>query len=329
MAKFRVLHASDFHFSIEPNRRHWFRRISRKFEDCPETPEPTSTRYRGYGFCSYHPSVAQQVAEFAYRNASYLDAIVCSGDLATSGTTEDLTAAKDFIFSVCKTKFVNGRLQPTLQGSMLPILIMPGNHDRYADSDGNSGSANFDLVFDSYWQTEHVPRIQTLELQKQNQKLCFISADFCLKKSSDAAGRPKMFAKRGQGKCYDDVLDNLVKTTNSIKDNDDATFVVWVLHFPPIDEAGEFLKLIDVDKFIKSVNDHNIKLILSGHLHKSINTTIQNSQIHVASTACGVDIVDGNLLHVIEIDLGGTPNPQFKRINFEWTKTGGFDRQQI
>src|SRR3984893_15973483 len=98
--------------------------------------------------------------------------------------------------------FITSGVTPTIAVAELPVLIVPGNHDRFQNNFGKSGGTDFDAVFHVHWGNPN-PNIRhrVIEDPTTREKLGFVSADFCLLSDSDAT-RPVHINRLGQGKVY-------------------------------------------------------------------------------------------------------------------------------
>jgi 3',5'-cyclic AMP phosphodiesterase CpdA len=141
MSLFRVLHASDLHFASVPHQigipdllRAWQQGV-------PGTWAPTSSQGTIY---------VDAFAAFAYVNRSGFDVLVLSGDLAMTGGLKDLRAALTFLDRPAVTGYLDARGHPTLQAAGRPLVLIPGNHDRYTPYHF-PGGRNFDTAFGAYW----------------------------------------------------------------------------------------------------------------------------------------------------------------------------------
>jgi 3',5'-cyclic AMP phosphodiesterase CpdA len=94
--------------------------------------------------------LAHAVAEFVYTERNGLDAIIITGDLATTGLPADLLPAERYVTEACTDKWLTSRQAPSLASHDLPIFLIPGNHDRYQDEVGTP------VVSDSMLHSMHI-----------------------------------------------------------------------------------------------------------------------------------------------------------------------------
>ena len=188
-----------------------------------------------------------------------MDAIIFTGDLATTGMAEDLNVARNFISaSPMGQGFVSATRFPTLNASQLPIFLMPGNHDRYVDDNGTPNCRRFDHEF-----AEYMPNVDDdigyWIAEKENCQIAFLLADFCLQAATDASDRHVTVL--GQGRVYDDVLQSLVDKTDQLKTERNLAGLIWVIHFAPFD-CGQHLLLHNYDALLDAANKLGIVAIL-------------------------------------------------------------------
>jgi hypothetical protein len=166
------------------------------------------------------------VARVAYLRGNRLDVILVTGDLATTGDARDLRPAHEFVdaapVSGRRAPWLTAAGKPTLQAAGAPIVLLPGNHDRYQGLTKNAGGTQFDAFFANYWKTSSrgqlpaSPSVQTLVVLQggTGEKLAIVAADFTLATNADAdASRGGWFAYLGQSKAYQVIVDALKKET--------------------------------------------------------------------------------------------------------------------
>src|SRR5437588_5472969 len=228
MASVRILHASDLHLSVNPLRTSVLDYISAgMFWDALTSRTIVS---------SYNPTITYHLAEFVYQNYLYkwpapIDAVILSGDIATTGLPDDLEVALEFFDGPKNphTPLWLAPLVPTLAASTdvdahltgsgkIPLWLLPGNHDRlrrvqlWNNLSGIvyfAGGTQFDSVFANHW-TGRVREYPTVRRGTLTVKI--IAADFSLKSPWHFSGvwPSNQYA---QGRVYSDVLDELVRVT--------------------------------------------------------------------------------------------------------------------
>jgi Calcineurin-like phosphoesterase len=174
---------------------------------------------------TYDPSILLRLADLIYsdysgkyinRAGKPLDAVLLTGDLATTGKQHDIETA---------VKFIDGPLHqylptmtpdyvPTLAASRTPVWLLPGNHDRLrrAKVTGYSPGGNiFNTLFASHWSTpitEYTPL-----LSRSGLSVAVIGVDFNLQHKRQREGR--WWNKYAQGRVDQTILSNLEQTTKT------------------------------------------------------------------------------------------------------------------
>src|SRR5207248_7567402 len=90
-----------------------------------------SLKYRSLT-TSYDPSILKAFSDFVAKQR-LLDAILLTGDIATTGDYGDLVRAHQFIEGRCSGAWFSHYPifpDPPLSRTETPILLLPGNHDR-------------------------------------------------------------------------------------------------------------------------------------------------------------------------------------------------------
>lgn len=242
-AFFRLLHGSDLHMNARSGAERWLSPLS-----------------------SHDVAAAEAFARAAWRlggagdvDRAVVDAILLSGDLATSGDSADLALAHSYVADVATDRWLSAKGTPTLQGARLPIGLLPGNHDRFKDL-LLPGNHAFDEVFRPWWRDDDKDGVaELLVLDKGGRRLVLLGLDLSLRSISDG------LIYMGQGAAYADVIDAAVAATAWHKAQHPAAAVIWVSHFPP--EAPVTLLLVDDKRLIAGAQRAKIPLLLCGHTH--------------------------------------------------------------
>ena len=155
MTKFRFVHISDAHLAVIPGRKN--------FKELFDNPRALTFRDFKQGKVSILPAsfdrdILESATRFIYERYSTIDAVVFTGDLATTGLAADILVAKNFIQSGSNS-FVENDL-PVLGFAINKLSLMPGNHDRFKDVMGTPGSNHFDLAFSDQWKVVY-PGVQS------------------------------------------------------------------------------------------------------------------------------------------------------------------------
>lgn len=341
METFRLLHISDLHLSA----KHigWINEFSAKTGFVPGW----LLRQLFSGKNVFYPSTFDQdiaiaAARHISRQAYQVDALIASGDLATTGSELDLNAARDFLLGNLPTTWSANRYlrYPLIQPGM-PTIIMPGNHDRYktdAASWLQPGCANFENVFGPEWNlTAHqndlithalpgLKEVRLFKLTKGAEQLLIFCIDFTLRARADADGA---FGWVGQGKAYDDIIARLTEYILMHKEQHGSNDAIcWVTHFPPAKPDGpatrDILRLLDENHLLKAADDCQVDFMMAGHLHEqrqySMNSDTHSTAIFCAGSMCSVekDEDDLNGFLEIEFDIHGGKVSRLQHIDYKY-----------
>ncbi len=314
-----ILHVSDTHF-------HW-REGTTGLPENLELLVSGKIRWGGLDFVSSHSlTVADAVAYFAYVNREIIDVIVVSGDLATTGDRGDLMIAREFIDGVPAPDqaYWTSRF-PTLRGAGKPIVVIPGNHDRYGsvwatprwnwsgwknwsvvniDRPYESGAGIFDDVFGSFWNAGQ--GVQELWRDASDgASVVLIGADFTLP-PRDAANQPP-FGYLGRGRTSQSLIDELIAKTNSARETHPGCAVFWVIHFKPGLPADHVLLLCDDNLLLDAAataKDAGVVGVLCGHTHeKSAMSDVGGLPLYLCGTSAQCRASEGNYINLINADV--------------------------
>lgn len=294
MPKFRVLHLSDLHLSgINSGRYRTFIR-------------PTKL------LSIYNDRALEAIAEFVYMLRGELDAILISGDIAATGAESDLGRAIEFFNtpanSFSERPWLNYKRKPTIQTYTKPIIILPGNHDRYRNISGWPGNL-FYSYFSSYW-TVGVGGIQRCLLPNNELPvLAIICSDFSLDKIKHSSMRWKG-GHWGQGKVYRNRLNELIEQTKRVANSHPSCAIIWMLHFAPKFEDHhslmEQMKLIDSDLLTEEAEKTGVRYIFCGHTHLNRKYRIRDSNgiwILCAGTSTCIGSNNETTIHLRDIEI--------------------------
>lgn len=335
METFRLFHLSDLHFSAkEIGWRNEIVSVGSFFSRWT-----LSKLFSGKIFypSTFDKDVALAAAEYIYRERNNVDALVITGDLATTGDDQDLTVARNFLLGDVPPSWKGGgflRSYPIL-GSGLNTVIMPGNHDRYRTTRRawlHPGGQGFEVVFDRDWSLlseqpglkvhgvggggralSDPDSVRFFQFTKGTERLLIFCADFTLRAPHDSCYQSN-FGYMGQGRVYLDtvgLLKDLTMVARMCTRPKNA--VIWLIHFPPEDTDQQCatcnnLSLLDSEYLIEAAAECQVDLFLAGHIHKQRQFTVQcrGDPIRVlcAGTACSVDENgDGNRFGRLEFDV--------------------------
>lgn len=325
MPTLRILHLSDLHIA---NNRTFYRMIGKVTN-----------------LLSVHNADAlETLAEIVYSWRNDIDAILISGDIATTGAVVDLNRAIDFFNTPPNVSFfpwLNYKREPTIQAFNKPIIIVPGNHDRFLNISGWPGKL-FYKYFHSYWE-EGPGGIQSYFLpDKTNPILAVISSDFSLNNISHASFP---LGHLGQGRVYKKRLKKLIKKTREIYNVYPSCAIIWMIHFAPKLEYSlkfknyqnnrlpniskrllkviktEGLQLIGDDNLIKMAKKVKIKYIFCGHTHINDYYLVgknKNICIHCAGTSTCLSTNHKTTIHLKEIIIKNAEVIKIKTRNLWW-----------
>jgi UDP-2,3-diacylglucosamine pyrophosphatase LpxH len=303
MSPIRILHASDLHIAQAPSLISPIDKIS------PGTFVEAVTK-RTFA-SSFDPAVLERFTSFVYNKmGGQIDAVLLTGDIATTGLPHDLEVARRFIEGPPHPRVpaLNTRMEPTLAGLGMPVWLLPGNHDRYIRTkllDYSPGGTRFDYVFGAYWKghVQAFPLISHADIHA-----AIIAADFNLKSKKDST---VMFGKYAQGRAYTATLDHLEQATTSIKNNHaqqrtEALAIVWALHFPPkYPGISRAMQLINSRELIDRANQCGVHALLAGHTHQPVayRTPDMRFDVFCAGTTSQHHAPHGNHFQIINISL--------------------------
>lgn len=209
----------------------------------------------------YLANAAAQAAQILARRVG-LDAILVTGDLATTGLRRDLRTALEFIASEPRSpeEWRNEHNRPTLQAAGVPILVMPGNHDRYRYFAGLPGGTAFDEEFadGGYWTKE-----QGIQTWPVGDDLAIVACDLTL--SSTEIWPWNLW---GKGRVYPDRLERLVEESRRLRSSAPDRAVLWAVHFPPrFKDVPWYLELMDEHLLVEAAHSACVSHLLCGHTH--------------------------------------------------------------
>jgi 3',5'-cyclic AMP phosphodiesterase CpdA len=265
---------------------------------------------------SYSDAVAENAARFIYDRRGLFDVALISGDLSTTGRADDLKEAYDFVLSPARNKFLSAQRRPTLQGGIRTRFLVPGNHDRYVDNHGNAGSKNFELKFQEDWPG---PTVRVLVLQSRDRlsRLAILAADFCLRNNQDAL-RPTRMNRRGRGRAYEDIIEQLERNTANVRAQHSPIPIVWTTHFPPDVETASWLRLLRDDLVMDAASRQSVPIILSGHLHRRIEHLSQGIHIFCAGSMTSCEEDGNQWIHLLEFEVQGEYIQSCQKTDFRW-----------
>lgn len=339
MALFRLIQASDLHFSSHPDHLNSYDEKGKI-----GVLKKIFSREIGQVFILSSFSVDQAAAlsidiEKNHRN---IDAVVVTGDIATTGFEEDLREARNFFEgSISEEWAAIEHSIPPLVGpaNMPPVIIMPGNHDRYTSPIFSPWSSNFEKVFGFYWnwgknyqgEFPNHKYVRTKYLVKDNSTLVICATDFSLTDKNQAShttitgflGEGRVRTRSGSH-AEMEPLDELMERSEWIYKNKNILnpSIVWLVHYPPkYPQVDPRLKLINEDQLLAAASRFNIKLILSGHTHKFDDYLADGIRVICCGTTTGTASSSGH--QYLELLIDTDKLAETKVIQKRWDPTRG------
>lgn len=387
METIKILHASDLHISIHKQFRSPVDKLkeinlgdwSRKgiWEKLKVPSEFTKAWWKKMAASSYDPEILRALAEFIYRRArrkldpdgkeiyledADLDAVILTGDLATTGAEDDILQVRNFLSSPFNPKYPHKSRDAHYRGATLsavkiPVVILPGNHDRYVPTRElttvlldklyifpkyfNVGGRKFDEHLSDFISEPVQPaEIERVCIGGKIIRIVILSADFTLRNFDEHKGFLGWLA---QGKVHRRVLRKLSAMTQSLVDNkkeDEIIHILWACHFPPrFPRIETHSKLLGEDLLLKEANKLGVKAILAGHTHHQLkyNTPSMNRDLEVLccgtttqhepqSMPGGIDEENteaGNFFQILEIKVDEDGFFQINVEHYRYSSIGG------
>lgn len=319
MTRFKVLHISDLHFSSQAGRQDIRQIISSK-KKLLVLHQLFKSGNKPWYPSSFDPDLAEAVARIAFDRKHQYDVILISGDLATTGLEDDLSSAYDFVSSNVVTGWMNSKRKPTLFAAERDVMLLPGNHDRYADNLGEPGGDLFSEVFKKYWPlSDYIHHV--IIRKKDADSLAFVFADFTLKYTTEATNS---IWRYGQGRVTKERITALVDRTSNLRSENPHIAVVWVMHFlPEFGGTDHMLSLINSNLLLNEAQECGIQVILAGHTHKARHYKLDSIKIFCSGTATSIGEDEENSLHFLEFDVNGNQIISFESSDYYWDQTKG------
>lgn len=306
MARISILHASDLHIAEEE------KLIS--FADA-RTRQNLSQAVRTWDWSSsWDATLFRAFASLALElaQAEEIQGVIITGDVATTGLSEDLSLAYDILYGPYsrQQKLMGPNRLPTLgalkEYPKIPLMILPGNHDGYKRRKRpgyDPGGNEFDTYFMKEWQG---PVMVYPPLESPGIRVQIIGADFRLQSASDKEGRWP-FTAMGQGRVYASHLAQLENETQRIKAARPhfPPIVVWAVHFPPLfPGGGTLLKLVEGEKLAAAAKRQGVAAILAGHTHEQVKYCPQGMsyEIFCCGTTTQYWAPTGNYCQIISFE---------------------------
>ncbi|MEO5360796.1 MAG: metallophosphoesterase [Nitrospirota bacterium] len=269
MPRYRILHISDLHIASPGNRASLKKIIAYLIKNNHEiiakqigNIHKVIAKLIKILYEIYDKDALMALTSTMHDLRECYDAILISGDIANTGTPEDIDYALT-LFQKDHIRYMDECLPITYSFDKLDkdIVLVPGNHDRLSNTNGTA----FDHYFKGYW--NNTEKVNARLLENADIKLAIICADFSLNSYNPLT--------IGNGRVHDDVLNKLVEKTLEL--SSDGIASLWMIHFAPNCEHPAYLgtrqgiplKLVDYKKLTDAAAKANIKHIFCGHTHKS------------------------------------------------------------
>ncbi len=312
--EFRVAHISDLHIADSPSSLHVISLITGGITSFSEILTGVGSLARIVGqLSSYDDVAALKLCEFFEDMGDKVDALIVTGDLATTGSEGDLRAANKFLSSGglnTRLKVAgSNRLNAAAIANSVPFCFyVPGNHDRFQGNRFKPGGKLLDSsatgFFKSNWtlnsgsvtkQLTKNPRFKSVLINKQSESLGVILGDLSLPKTNHF----NPLAYLGKGLISEKLATEFQAETLACKKFDTPSGVpcaiAWAIHFPPFWAQATAAKASKVDHLIlegenwleKYALQSGVRHIFAGHRHESRRYLIGNGDItvHVAKSA--------------------------------------------
>jgi 3',5'-cyclic AMP phosphodiesterase CpdA len=298
MAQFRLLHIADLHFSH-------FGQSESKTEAVVQ-----SFKKRVLG-CRYQPFIARQMSDWIRNHVDHFDAVVITGDLADSGSRKNLNLVREFLLGSGDSKLQ----RPSIHSLNQPVIVGPGNHDRFDGFTRLPAGSAFDEFFrafgtDEFRFLDEHRRVAEFELSRDNEQLVLLYADFCLRDDRDAEPQYHVDFSLGQGRIYEDTLAILKGRTSELIQ--EKRPFLWAIHFAPdpdtaaADSVDESLRLIESAELTNAARDLSVPAILCGHRHVFLNLLNEKSLPPIVRTgsACCVGSDNETGFQIVTVETG-------------------------
>lgn len=269
--RFSIAHISDLHIAEIPNIPGWHQSAG-LLARLGVGLQLLRRRHGGPTMTSHDDRCARALLDVLagqnrHRPRGY-DACIVTGDLATTGSFEDLTAAAALLRG---DPSAAGAETLRRKSALPPMVVLPGNHDRYNGAALLPSSANFEngSLFGGNWdianpkhsaKRSHVN--SSIITNAHGKKLAVVTGDFSYVRLT-----PMLPRYVGGGKARTETLREMERVTAQFAK--EGLPVIWAVHYPPVKKGVDwFLYLSGHKAVLKVANRRNIEVILSGHTHK-------------------------------------------------------------
>jgi 3',5'-cyclic AMP phosphodiesterase CpdA len=284
---------------------------------------------------SYNSGALDCLCNFVEDEEDNLDAIIITGDLATTGFDADLEKGRIFLEGT-------GLFEQTISHAKAPKMLLPGNHDRYIYTGRGflfaPGGTRFDQILQNHWSGPI--RAYGAIRDGKDLSVVVLAADFSLRSKNDCTLPFMKLSRLAQGRVYRWILDDLVKRTQVARQKERADgytpVTLWAIHFPPsflyqgASKVAQTLNdltknLIDEDELVDEAKEHFVDAILAGHTHEPQDYMAGAGAMRVlcAGTTTQDDVAEKQC-QIIEVSRNSIDQPRIINIEYlqdEWRST--------
>lgn len=307
MVSFRIAHVSDLHFGKIIDWQNpledtttvtgMAREAVKYILNCDSTGRIADVFYPS----TFSPDAAAALSHILSSEMDYLDAILVSGDLATTGDDSDLTLAKNYFHGEIPSDWnpSDVPLRSWLDNEEIAVVTLPGNHDRFANL-SQPLSKNFEEFFGKYWDFDRGKsfgvahplnesgRVRLTTLLLEDVILAIFAVDLSLEHSHSGTG---LGGYVGQGRVLNMVLNELAAAAicaqAEAKEQGFSLVLTWAVHFPPsFPGITEPLMLHDSQKLVDAACACGVAAIFSGHTHETLLYTAKSTSGQLVKVIC-------------------------------------------
>jgi len=377
VATVRILHASDLHMSVHKNMvspvdqfSHLRSQANLNLLTLSNLAREAYKAFRKkMTASSYEPVVLKRLAHFIYHNSKEklvdgkvvtedspekIDAVILSGDLATTGHLDDIKKVKNFFTAPFDSRYPyeSQMHEATVSAVRTPIWYFPGNHDRlqgnldwvwitYAPFPLNHrpfpkffdpGGTNFDSELLDF-NNEAARVLGEIRAQISSHvalRVVVLAADFSLKGFGDHEG---FYGWLAQGRVYDRILRQLVEKTKLERErteqsDDQALCLLWAIHFPPsFPHISSTNRLLLEQELVQKATEHGVRAVLAGHTHEQVRYRKPTMNFDVFCCGTTTQYVplnsgDANRFQIIVIDANDTDDIVLSVENYRYKRAG-------
>ena len=295
MGAFRFAHLSDLHIAarpMDPGAIEWWHQD-------PKSRVLLDSGLPGLQQTFNHDVLLRAIEELLPSDKaagqSPLDFLLITGDIATTGRACDLYTARYFVNGQNPPGYVTKAPSPEqlklyfgrrLSEIEVPIVLVPGNHDRYKNERGTPGCDRFENAFRKEWNPSSRLVERVILNTSGDARIGVICADFSL---PEETGIRRSFVTRfGQGIVLDSVLNDLESRTRQLMEK--GIPVIWAIHFSPDSRYDRNLALLGSAKLVECASRVGVNYVFCGHTHEQTEyayKSYETTRFLCAGTTCG------------------------------------------